>query len=256
MSGRNWTRRSIEELIDEFLKKKGGVTPAGAVPGFMKPVASFGTDAVTGYFRTYYPLYDPNDPTQFAKQIDMRMFHGDFNLKSKVDDHRSEPLIYNTRTAYWDLGLISTGYFLNLMCFHREDTSDELTDHIKRNGDRDSIFEYVSYIPGFHLCEQVGISTAGWTWAYAYAYDYGDVGEIATPINVARFFSNHVTFYIDSINTNPPVSYGSEIYYLSPSEATQLDGYWQGKECMIISSQELTSEQVYAIRSNIHPLNP
>ena len=117
MSGRNWTRRSIEELIDDFLKKKGGSGGSAGDIGFMQPISmmnygdvnqsSADPNSVADKNQFLYTTWSYNDRTV---GITMRAFRGSFRTRDSVYGYRfmypyaSDPdgVDYRTLPAYWN----------------------------------------------------------------------------------------------------------------------------------------------------------
>lgn len=245
MSGRNWTRRSIEELIDEFLKKKGssGGGSAGDI-GFMQPISmmNYGVEARTGADPNnsvadnkqflYHPFFWD---TEWTPGITMRAFRGIFNTHDSAYGYRfMYPYAsnragsdYRTLPAYWNSPPVFSSDVLYVVVFDLTPAmyygfSRCVGDDILSNG---TTFRYVigSLNPAQY---NMLIASAKWTQSVAFNLqtDYFNASEPRDYTRVSASIASGTTFF-DVMMMD--ISNWSKVpfWYIPESAAAILDSY-------------------------------
>lgn len=252
-SGRNWTRRSIEELVDEFLKKKGGKPSANPEYGFVY------RDTTAYEFSARYDAMMGEGPAGASGHINWDLTT---HFDPGVSGH-SDPLVFEStigeRTALWDKSNTISGPRTNYFYVLREDymSIDNLSDCLVTIDDPANVMypDHIECVQGFQqIRDWYGHRHPYWHWAYSF-----NRGEPASDMIKTQVSSNQ-TLWNNYYHINIPDNLGYDIWveiaYLSAEDAALIDSYWNDMDTILFVSGvgeggELTTENIMQLRSNL-----
>lgn len=249
-SGRNWTRRSIEELVDEFLKKKGG-----------KP-------GETGKYGTVYSATCMYGGRYFHSQVsdvDIGPDGGAGEIVWDVETERyyysasqhSTPLVMSTpdgdRTALWDRGNVVGGPVTEFFYVVRDDhmAVDNLTDCLRTIviDDEYDPPETITAVEGyFWLVTWRNELHHNWSWVYSFNRGEPASAMTKSPTTGAGIFQSSV--WVDV----PGVTYQADTIratYITQEGANLIDSYWGDNNTLLFVSGNPTTENIMQLRSNL-----
>lgn len=248
-SGRNWTRRSIEELVDEFLKKKGGKPSAAGKYGMVYSATSlFGGR----YFFTYLhgDEYGPHGQAgEIVWDVDPERYVYGTN-------RHSTPLVMSTpdgdRTALWDRGNTTTGPVTNYFAVVRDDYMDvdNLTAclHTYDMNDNDPPDRITAVDGYFWLKTWRNELHPNWNWVYSF-----NRGEPAS--DMTKTVTTGADIFQSIAWLSPTgADFGLaeiEATYIGQEGANLIDSYWGDNNTLLFVSGNPTTENIMQLRSNL-----
>lgn len=248
-SGRNWTRRSIEELVDEFLKKKGGKPSEAGKYG----MAYSATSLFGG--RNFYTYlsgaeYGPHGRAgEIVWDVEPKRYDDNTN-------GHSTPLVMSTpdgeRTALWDRGNTVSGPVTNYFAVVRDDYMDvdNLTDCLRRYAiDDNDPPTYIQAVDGyFWLKTWRNEIHPNWNWVYSFNRGEPASDMTKTETTGADIFQNRV--FLDPTYAGFGLA-EIQASYIGQEGAALIDSYWGDNNTLLFVSGNPTTENIMQLRSNL-----